>query len=568
MESPKRKRARLACQPCRERKRKCDGQDPPCSTCSQWGYECSYQARRPSSQTPALASPRPPNVIAGPQPLHFDVVTPATIKNTETAASVQDGLRRRVEANSGATTVRRLGLKMDPNRAPRLNLFGWNIGARQLSSSLPATTPLLVTEITSLDHMKALAQVYFDKLDPCYGFIDKQQFFDRLNARWTSVPEPNVYDSVLAGVAALGCLFSQRNCTVTELHLVQSARSTLDSHIFSVSASLDLLTGWLLRTIHLRLTDSPYATWIASSTLMHLIEALGLQSDSDMDPVYASSFPPSAQCDPDLKRRIVGVSHHLNAWTSFDLGLSRVLFQKHDLPLPPAPKPGDYTTELIRLLPTSVSLDPSVAAEDGGLLPTLSNILNGSHTQLPSVMAQTNLVLCLVRRILSQNLDMSYLAEQVLGLLRKALGCARSLAQDCSPWHQVANVPFHIICVLLIMDTRSSLATLPEAIQTVGLVASIYDTETMREAKRTAYLLVLLHQQRRKDDLAVFGKALAENLPEPRMDLTPQNPTHFNTSEDHAWLEALVADLPSLRDADLDEFLNTDMIGGPLFLGA
>lgn len=381
-------------------------------------------------------------------------------------------------------------------------------------------------------------------------------------------PTPSVYDSVLAGVAALGCLFSQRNCTVTELHLVQSARSTLDSHILSASPSLDLLTGWLLRTIHLRLTDSPHATWIASSTLMHLIEALGLHSDSDTDAVYTSSFPPSAPCDPDLKRRIVGVSHHLNAWTSFDLGLSRVLFQKHDLPLPPAPRPGDYTAELIRLLPTSVSLDPSVVAEDSGLLSTLSNILNGSHSQSPSVMAQTNLVLCLVRRILSQNLDMSNLAEQVLDLLRKALGCARSMVQDCSPWHQVANVPFHIICVLLIMDTRSSLAILPDAIQTVGLVASIYDTETMREAKRTAYLLVLLHQQRRKDDLAVFSKALAENQPEPRMYLPPQGPTHFNTSEDHAWLEALVADLPSLRDADLDEFLNTDMIGGPLFLGA
>ncbi|KAK7942548.1 uncharacterized protein PG986_011661 [Apiospora aurea] len=573
MESPKRKRARLACQPCRERKRKCDGRDPPCSTCSQWGYECSYPVRQSSSSslshTPALgSSPRPPNVIAGPQPLHFDVVTPATIRSTETATSAHDGLRRRVEANSGATTVRRLGLKMDPNRAPRLNLFGWNIGARQLSSSIPLTAPLLVTEITSLDHMKALAQVYFDKLDPCYGFIDKHQFFDRLHSRWTSEPEPSVYDSVLAGVAALGCLFSQRNCTVTELHLVQSARSTLDRHIFSASASLDLLTGWLLRTIHLRLTDSPHATWIASSTLMHLIEALGLHSDSDVNPVFVSSFPPGAQCDPDLKRRIVGVSHHLNAWTSFDLGLSRVLFQKHDLPLPPAPKLGDYTAELIRLLPTSVNLDPSVAAEDAGLLSTLSDILNGSHTQSPSIMAQTNLVLCLVRRILSQNLDMSTLAEQVLDLLRKALGCARSMAQDCSPWHQVANVPFHIICVLLIIDTRSSLAILPDAIQTVGFVASIYDTETMRDAKRTAYLLVLLHQQRRKDDVAVFSKALAENQPEPRTDLASPIPTNFSNSEDHAWLEALVADLPSLRDADLDEFLNTDMTGGPLFLGA
>ncbi|KAK6846312.1 hypothetical protein PG987_001500 [Apiospora arundinis] len=516
METPKRKRARLACQTCRLRKRKCDGHDP-CKMCSDFGYDCHYQVRQlSSSQSPALPASALPHPATRPPALPHTVAVPGQGPSAGVSPSTHDGLRRRVEANSGATTVRRLGLKMDPTRAPRLNLFGWNIGSRNLSSNIPTTTVIPITDITSLDHMKVLAQVYFDKLDPCYGFIDKQQFFLRLESRWESGSESNVYDSVLGGVAALGCLFSQRNATATELHLVQSARSILDAYIFSGSVSIDLLTGWLLRTVHLRLTDSPHATWIASSTLMHLIEALGLHSNGESDSA-----------------------------------------------------PGDYTAELIGLLPTSFSLDPSIAAEETDLVLTLSTILNGSHTQPPSVMAQTNLVLCMVRRILSQNLDMSSLADQVLALLRKALGCARSMVQDCTPWHQVANVPFHIICVLLIMDTRSSLGLLPEAIQTLGFVASTYDTETMREAKSTAYLLVLLHQQRRKDDLAVFSKALFDNQPDTRIELPSQTHPDVNNSEDHAWLEALVADLPSLRDTDLDEFLNTDMMGGsPFFLGA
>lgn len=540
MDSPKRKRARLACKPCRERKRKCDGRDP-CITCTQWGYECYYQTRQ------GQATPDPP---ARPT---FAPFAPSTVDSDHC------GLTRRLEANSGAAFVRKLGLKIDRTKAPKLNLFGWNTGARQLSSQFNAASALPIFEITSLEHMKSLAQVYFDKVDPCYGFIDHRQLFERLDMRWKSPLTPSIYDSILAGVAAIGCLFSQRSATITELHLVRSARSILDNHHLSGPPSIDLLTGWTLRTIYLRMVDSPHSTWIASSTLMHLVEASGLHPESPSD------LLPSTQCDPDLKWRLVGLAHHLNAWTSFDLGLSRVSFQKDDLPLTPSPKPGDYTTEVLGLLPVSVSLDPGRSKDDTDLTSTLSRILDGTHTQSPSVLAQCNLVLCILRRIHTQNLDISFgLAEQVLALLKKGLGCARSMVMDCSPWHQVANVPFQIICVLLVIDTRSSLAMLPEALQTLSLVASTYDTETMREAYGAACLLVLLHQQRRKDDIAILGEALNTHQQERQIASPPQ----LNYSaEDCSWLEALVADLPGLQRVDLDQFLNADMINDSSLLG-
>lgn len=37
-----RQRSRIACEPCRERKRKCDGEDP-CGLCRNYGYECLYR---------------------------------------------------------------------------------------------------------------------------------------------------------------------------------------------------------------------------------------------------------------------------------------------------------------------------------------------------------------------------------------------------------------------------------------------------------------------------------------------------------------------------------------------
>ncbi|CAF9939767.1 hypothetical protein IMSHALPRED_001624 [Imshaugia aleurites] len=410
--------------------------------------------------------------------------------------------------------------------------------------------------------MKSLAQVYFDKVDPCYGFIDHRHFFERLDRRWKPPLTPSIYDSILGGVAAIGCLFSQRNATITELHLVRSARSSLENQHLSGPPSVDLLTGWTLRLIYLRMTDSPHSTWMASCTLMHLIEASGLHPESPSDLV------PNAQCDPDLGRRLVGLAHHLNAWTSFDLGLSRVSFQKNDLPLPPSPKPGDYTAEVLGLLPVSVSLDPGRSKDETDLTSALSKTLDGTHTQPPSVLAQCNLVLCILRRIHAQNLDISSdLAEQVLALLKKGLGCARGMVMDCSPWHHVANVPFHIICVLLVMDTRSSLATLPEAMQTLSTVASTYDTETTRNAYSAACLLVLLHQQRREHDIAIFAESLNVHHPERQI----ASPPEFNPSaEDYSWLGALVADLPGLARVDLDEFLNADMVndsspllGGP-----
>ncbi|CAF9923139.1 MAG: hypothetical protein ALECFALPRED_002309 [Alectoria fallacina] len=536
MNSPKRKRSRLACKPCRERKRKCEGGEP-CVTCTQWGYECYYEFRR------GRATPDPPS---------------RPIPPSSTVESDRRGLIRRLEANSGAAFVRKLGLKIDPTKAPKLSPFGWNVGAREISSELTATSALPIIQVTSLEHMTSLAQVYFDKVDPCYGFIDHRQFFERLDLRWKSPLTPSIYDSILGGVAAIGCLFSQRNATIAELHLIRSARSSLDSQHLSGPPSIDLLAGWTLRLIYLRMTDSPHSTWIASSTLMHLIEASGLHSESPSDLV------PIAQCDPDLKRRLVGLAYHLNAWTSFDSGLSRVSFQKTDLPLLPSPKPGDYTAEVLGLLPVSVSLDPGRLKDETDLTSALSETLYGTHTQPPSVLAQCNLVLCILRRIHVQNLNIpSDLAEQVLALLKKGVGCARGMVMDCSPWHHVANVPFHIICVLLVMDTRSSLAMLPEAMQTLSMVASTYDTETMRNAHSAARLLVLLHQQRREHDMAIFAETLNIHQPERQIALSPE----FNPSaEDCSWLGALVDDMPGLPRVDFDEFLNADMIKDPSLL--
>ncbi|KAK7214863.1 hypothetical protein V2G26_002866 [Clonostachys chloroleuca] len=150
------------------------------------------------------------------------------------------------------------------------------------------------------------------------------------------------------------------------------------------------------------------------------------------------------------------------------------------------------------------------------------------------------------------------LAEQVLALLNDALRSACFLAKDCSPWHHVANVPFHIICMLLVLDTRSSLAMLPEALQTLELVASIYDTDAMKQAHSAACLLIFLHEQRRSEDLKIFRDVLQTQGQHGVGLVMP--PSHFTpTSKEFSWLEGLVADMPGLQEFDLGNFFQDDV---------
>ena len=397
-----------------------------------------------------------------------------------------------------------------------------------------------------------MAHVYFDKVDPCYGFIDRDAFFKGLDERWQYPTGPDIHDSVISGVAALGCLFSQRTATITEMYLAHATKNILDSRHLSGPPCLEFLTGWVLRVIYLRLTDTPHATWIASSTLMHLLEASGFLPESH------TVLPCTSQIDRDTQGRLIGVAQHLNTWTSFDLGLSRVSFGKGDTTLAMPPKPGDYTAEILSLLPSSISLDPGEEKDGEELSSTLSQVLESRHIQPPSVLAQCNVVLCILRRMHIQHLALHpSLADKVIALLAKGLDCAKRLALDCSPWHQVANVPFQTLCVLLAIDTPSSLALLAEAMLCLRVVLSHFDTSTMWEAYNTAGLLLLLHQQKRRDNTAALEKAVTvyhEGIQD-----TGKAPA-VSANEDFSFLGALVADMPGLQSIDLEQFLNADLI--------
>lgn len=441
-----------------------------------------------------------------------------------------------------------MGVKADPANASRMNLFGWNVGVRKMPPGLTAGIALPIVEILALEDMTRLAEIYFDKIDPCYGFIDKERFFELIDARWQPSGRSSTHDAVLAGVAALGMLFSQRTVRASELHLVESARSILEEYDGLTVPSVDLVTGWTLRVLYMRMTAAPYSTWLASSTLMHLIEAAGLRHENS-----------HAKCDEAIRCRLVSVALNQNVWVSHDLGLSKASL-KIDQPQSISSRQGDYTAELLSLTPISARVGTEQLLDGFTLQWKLVQTLERVHIQPPSVLAQTNLALCILRRLHAMNVNTSpAITERVLSLFRKALQCTQDLVTNCCPWQHVANVPFHIITVALEMDTYSSLALVPEAMQTMKLVTSTYNTSTMREAYAAAKLLVYLYQQRGDRDVRLLESVFdADSLPNGAT-LPSSRPLHHTPKfEGMPLLEELVAGMPNLQGLDFDQFLNMD----------
>lgn len=541
----RRKRSRYACEPCRDRKRRCDGRSP-CTTCQDWGYDCFFDhQRRDSSYHAASASkdlPLLPNSVLGSE---------ETTSEGNRTSSKKEFIDR-VEANSGAAFIRRMGVNINSTSTSKLNLFGWNVGQRQLPRSQNSTRPFSLFEISPLEDIKSFAHVYFEKVNPCYGLLDRQAFFQRLELRTTLPSARDLYDSTFAGVAALGCLFSTQEVTLAEVRLAQSAQSILETGDSS-PPSVETLTGWILRLLYMRMTSTPYPTWLLSSNIMHMLEASGIHRLSHQ------SDQPSIPSEIATRERLVGVAQHLNLWVSFDLGLTRVSFHEESAPL--SEHLGGNAHGVLKLLPISAGLDPGQSNAGEDLKSIFLSVLQDVYTRAPEILAQCNLVLCMIRRLHAflPNFEQSVI-DRILALLRSGLESARGQLNARCPWHHIANVPFHTLYVLLVLDTRASFELIPEAIGTICQVASIYNTTTMREATHAARRLVLLYHQRRTSDMTLLSGVLSSYQEMVFNDNELSRPNPRPTDPEIPWLMDLMGGLSRLEGTTFgDDFFVGDL---------
>ena len=130
-----RQRSRVACAPCRSRKRKCDGCFP-CSTCSRYEYHCVYNDLKqpPSARNGEPSHSQPP---IEPEPAPVEPGLPSIIQLQKHPLpggpgarfhhrSIMDPVKSRfVRANSAIAFPRVLGIDMQSDVIPRLHSFAW-----------------------------------------------------------------------------------------------------------------------------------------------------------------------------------------------------------------------------------------------------------------------------------------------------------------------------------------------------------------------------------------------------------------------------------------------------------
>ncbi|KAJ8611807.1 hypothetical protein MRB53_037720 [Persea americana] len=496
----KRQRAKQACEPCRLRKRRCDG-NLPCNMCSQFDYKCYFE-RHPRKRSKIVEQ----HAIIDGASDRGNFVTQDTLP--ESHPTVEDLSKiQSMEANSGLAFTRLLGMRLDPSAGPKLFTFGWNVGT---SSYLISPVPP-ITEFVSQEELYKLALLYFDCVHPLYGFLDKGLVLANIPVRWSSPQDCAIPDHLFAGIVAAGTLFSRDPVLPAITRIVELQKNALEQSSVMQPPTLTCLQSWLVRCIYLRATDHPHAVWVASSVVMHLIESAGLQLEASSSILHPARD--AAHDDPEIRRRVFWIARMLNSWVSFEYGRTRVALRGITAKLPSAQE-GDFTLDYINLYGISCCLDPERSDKAGQWEDFLAQVdaFESNHDGI--TLSRANLGLAGYRRLRLANPNMSQdVLTRIINVTLDGLSAARRLAEAGAPWWHVANVPFQTVCCFLAMDTRESLMHVGDALRALEYVVERFHSSSMREALKTARFLVRLSKKRKDEDSIFLSQSLKKEIP-------------------------------------------------------
>ncbi|KAH8591133.1 hypothetical protein B0O99DRAFT_520278, partial [Bisporella sp. PMI_857] len=512
-----RRRIRKACEPCRKRKVKCDG-EVPCGLCVGYGYSCVYA----SAEVPALAQassssiPQPQErrpVASASQAVEIGKPEKRLYVLAQERQSPQTTKTRFTRMDSAIAFPRSLGLSLNADDPPPLQAFAWNTGTRAESVKMVQSS---IFQYITLQDVESFSATYFTSVHPVFDVVNHENFDQRVTRCWATQTIDAGFEVVLCGVAALGSLFS-RYTSMHEADLVEQARLILDRTFAhsGISLSVDFVVGWILRALYLRSTARPHDSWMAISIAMHISESIGLHQEmSEISTTHRTQGQRIFISDAEIeaRRRVFWTADSLNRLFSAQYGRTKITLQNASCQYPTIPTndTADDFINLIRLLPDLCDVGSlnSIAILTDGIM----RLGKKAVTKLPLLLLRADMIFCIYRKLRYIGITASpALTEVILSVIGLALHSTNSIALRSEQWWTIVGVPFHSVCVLIALNTAESLDLLNKAIETLQNVANIFNTQVSQEALRTAHQLVKISEKKKRRELESLQRCLNLN---------------------------------------------------------
>ena len=429
----------------------------------------------------------------------------ASTKSPTVGAGIFDVQKSRYTGASAAMAFPHiLGVALGSDSPPKINSFAYNFGIRPEEAS---NAYGFLGKIISEDNLAFYSNVYFSAMGSIGDYMDPRIYAQRCREYYHGSGSNAVaFGAVAAGVAAFGSFLSSTRYS-RESDLLQYSKAILDDPASMRMLSIDHIIAWGMRLFYLRATTRPSNAWVASCTLMHLCEVVGLHKEENIKRMASVAGAAVVGYDADRLRRIFWISwagHHM---LSYEYDRSAVTFGavtcQAIIPIPGSVV--DQFVQIVQIIPSpnspfQLECEPPTPREE--LFERLKALSRLHFTHPFLVVTKADLAFCFYRRIYQLKAGITdEIIQLVIDSGNDAVEAAQQLAnQGRLLWNVIGSV-FQYACVLLAIDTPASSAHIPGAFKGLENLVRAADTGLTRQALSIARHLLSLNIAKKRKEL-------------------------------------------------------------------
>lgn len=454
-----------------------------------------------------------------------------------------------------------LGKNLQSRSPPRIHSFAYNTGIRK---ELPYSVSFHIQDYITWAEVHDSLDIYTTVIDPVFGFVDIEELRRKSHDHWNGKDQGCNFEALISGVIGLASLFSEVLCEGRELRVIQHAKDILDDPFVARYPRLATIQAWILRVIYIRSTSRPGTAWMYSCIMMHLCEAIGVYKEREALEGIDGNY--SLAQFRDICARVMMVARCLHFIISYEHGRSKVdvgPILEHNII---KRRETDMTLQLHALVDTLPSDDTTIISNQDHptrrqeLTTALTSLISTPTTHEFLSLIKADLCFCIYRRL--RLLDLGIKQEQLTQIVqagKTALPASRILILRNHPWWNTVGTVFQFICVLLAIDSSESLATIPEAMETLATIAKHLKTHLADEALGTARVLVMSMTEKKRREAAVLEKTTNPETyaaPSPTTTTNTENEkqitsvTNHNKSDGNGISAAAETNLGAVQEAD------------------